>query len=106
MAAHAADFERSRAAVVRSKNGAVSIAVAAVAVARGEAEAQTVAFLQRVGDALGLKVLAGDAKVLRADPFPGEAAAVRTLAAVLVEEVPQLLLLSLGAVSHSLPQSP
>lgn len=79
--------------------------MAAVAVARGEAEAQTVAFLQRVGDALGLKVFAGDAKVLRVNPFPGEAAAVRALAAVLVEEFPQPLL-TLGAVSHSLPQSP
>lgn len=79
--------------------------MAAVAVARGEAEAQTVAFLQRVGDALGLKVLAGDAKVLRVNPFPGEAAAVRALAAVLVEELPKQLL-ALGTVSHSLLQSP
>lgn len=105
MAAETADLERSRAAVVRSEDGAFSIAVAAVVVARGEAEAQTVAFLQRVGDALGLKVLAGDAKVLRVNPFPGEAAAVRALAAVLVEELPQQLL-ALGTVSHSLLQSP
>lgn len=105
MAAETADLERSRAAVVRSEDGAFSIAVAAIAVARGEAEAQTVAFLQRVGDALGLKVLAGDAKVLRVNTFPGEAAAVRALAAVLVEELAQLLL-TLWTFSHSLPQSP
>lgn len=105
MSAETANFERSWAAVVRSEDGAFSIAVAAVAVARGEAEAQTVAFLQRVGDALGLKVFSGDAKVLRMNSFPGEAAAVRALAAVLVEELPQLLL-ALWTFSHSLPQSP